>query len=105
MMLLKLMFLLLSWAIWWGGLVAIIKVDQARRDRQMRAAGAVNFENKSVTQYLLFGLLCGGLVLPLYFWVTRKSAGAVLLGFAAGLGLLVVAGIVSAIGTAVTGLH
>lgn len=64
---------LLCWITWWGGVVLVIKIDQKRRDAAIKAEGNVNFEDKSVTPYLALGLLCGGLVLPVYFYATRKT--------------------------------
>ena len=98
MFVLGLFFLFLTWATWWGGLVLIIKIDQQRRDQARKAEGGVNFESKDVGSYLLLGLLCGGLVLPLYFWVTRKTASAVLIGFLLGGALFAAATFVSILG-------
>src|SRR5689334_10932200 len=95
---LSILFYALSWAVWWGGIVAIIKIDQKRRDAAMRAAGDVNFEDKSVLPYLVLGVICGGLVLPVYFWTTRKTGVGVLIGIGLAFVVAIVSGVFQAIG-------
>ncbi len=72
---------IVTWIVWWGGLALIIFIDGKLRDRAMRRDGEVNLQPRSVWPYLVVGLLCGALVLPIYFWVTRRSVRGLLVGF------------------------
>lgn len=87
---LRILFTVLAWMIWWGGLVFVIQMDQkSRPDR----------DSTPVTRYVLLGLLCGALVLPFYFWSTRKTASAALRGAAIALGLALAAGFIAFVGS------
>lgn len=93
---------ILTWAVWWGSLAAILNIDQSRRDAAAKAADTVNFQERGLLPYLMLGLFCGApLVLPMYFYATRKSYGAALLGLAIGAGITLVAGVVHAVASMV----
>lgn len=71
------------WVFWYGFTVAVILIDQRRRKARAQVSDEVDiaqFEDMSIWPYLVMGLLCGALPLPLYFYATRKSAVGVLLG-------------------------
>lgn len=76
----------IAWLLWSASVVTVIKVDQRRRAAAAAArpdeVDVTRFEDKSVTPYLVLSFFCGALVLPVYFWATRKSAKGVLLGIA-----------------------
>jgi hypothetical protein len=90
MMGLRILFTVLAWMIWWGGLVFVIQMDQK---------GRAETEPTPVTKYVLLGLVCGSFVLPFYFWSTRKTASAALRGAAIGLGLALAAGFIAFVGS------
>ena len=69
-----------AWITWYGLLVAIIVGDKRLRAAKLRREGLENYDESSVASYLVAGLLCGGLVIPVYFWMTRGKLGAVALG-------------------------
>lgn len=93
----------LIWAVWWGGVVLVIKVEK-RRDKAIQAEGNVNFEDKSITGYLLLGLICGGLILPVYFYATHKTGKAAGVGVLLGIGIMIVALLVGTAGLMITGV-
>ncbi len=96
------LFTVLTWAVWWGGVVLIIKRDQAQRRIAAEREHGVSFEKQSVLPYLALGLLCGGLVLPAYFGATRRSAAGFFLGLLYGVGVFIVAVAVSFVGRLLT---
>ena len=90
---LKILFSVIAWLVWWGGLVLILQMDRRERDPE-----------GSIAPYVLLGLLCGGFVLPIYFWVTRRTFSAALRGFGWAILLLLAAGFISFVGALATGV-
>jgi hypothetical protein len=74
----------MAWVLWTASVVTVIKVDQRRRAAAAKARpdgiDVTAFEEKSVTPYLVISFLCGALVLPVYFYATRKSWKGALVG-------------------------
>jgi hypothetical protein len=74
----------MGWILWTASVVTVIKVDQRRRTAAAKARpdeiDVTAFEEKSVTPYLVVSCLCGALVLPVYFYATRKSWRGALVG-------------------------
>ena len=89
-----LVFLVLSVVVYWGGMAAIIHIDGKRQHEKARAAGSVDFMDRSPLPYMLLGVLCGPLPLIFYFGTTRKSVGGWLLGLVIGVGWTFAASIV-----------
>jgi len=74
------MLTVIVWIVFYGSMVAVIKVDQNMRATRAAAEGVPDWDNKSVVPYLVIGLICGGLILPVYFYSTRKSGIGALIG-------------------------
>jgi hypothetical protein len=89
MMGLRILFTVLAWLVWWGGLVFVIQMDQKARSN----------DSRSVTPFVLLGLVCGVLVLPAYFWTRYRTFSAALRGLGIALGLGLVAGFIAFVGT------
>jgi hypothetical protein len=66
--------------VFWGYVALAIVLDQRLRTARARARGEVNFDDGRPGPYIFWGLLTGGLVLPVYFYASRKRAWALLLG-------------------------
>ena len=94
MMGLRILFSVLAWLVWWGGVIFIIQLDQKARNSE---------QNQAITKYLLAGVLCGAFVLPVYFWSTRRTATAALRGAAIAFGLALVAFFIAFVGTLIPG--
>ena len=71
---------IICWVVLWGSMAAIIRIDQGQRANQAKAQGLPDFQDKSIVPFLLMGLICGALILPVYFYTTRKNAIGVLIG-------------------------
>src|SRR5262245_15512922 len=72
--------------IFWFGLVAIIiATDAGARKRKSTTTESIDLSDKSVWPWMMVALVGGPLVLPVYFWRTRRNTGAL----AAGVGLMV----------------
>lgn len=70
----------ITWAVWFGSLAAVIFIDRNIRQARQQASGTVDFTDDRIGSYLALGVICGGAVLPMYFWVTRRSFVGVLIG-------------------------
>jgi hypothetical protein len=105
MQIVKLIFILLMALIWWGGMFAIIKSDQKRRSAELASKGEVNFQEKSILPYLLLGLICGALILPVYFGATRRSWKGFLVGLLWDMGLGFAVNLIYILGTVITGIR
>jgi hypothetical protein len=68
--------------IFWGYIALAITIDQRLRTARARARGEVNFDEGRPSAYVSWGLLSGGLILPIYFYASRKRAWALVLGSA-----------------------
>lgn len=101
---LKILFSVMAWLIWWGGLVLVIQMDRRQLEQKARAEGSENPNQTRLAPYVVCGLLCGGFVLPIYFWVTRRTLSATLAGFGLALLLSLAAGFVSFVGTLAAGV-
>jgi hypothetical protein len=71
---------LILWVIWAGWASAIIVIDHRLRVRRARARGAVDFSVGAPLQYLVLSLIASFLVLPIYFYATRRKWWALLEG-------------------------
>jgi hypothetical protein len=71
------------WIVWWAFAALLMSWDQKRRTACAAARGEVNFDDGNIRSYLFWSLFIGALVLPLYFYATRKKAFALALGLAA----------------------
>jgi hypothetical protein len=85
---------LVLWFIWAAYASAIIFFDHRLRVRQALARGEVDFSDGAPLHYLVLSLIAGFLVLPVYFYATRKRWWGLLVG--------VLATFVSALATSVT---
>lgn len=72
--------------LYWGGMAGIILFDAKTQRERARAAGTVDFADRSPMAYLLLGLICGPIPLMMYFGTTRKALGGWLTGAAIGIG-------------------
>jgi hypothetical protein len=77
-----------------------IGLDGKRQRENARAAGSVDFLDRSPLPYMLLGVLCGPLPLIFHFGTTRKSVGGWLLGLAIGIGWSVLVSVVFNVGMA-----
>jgi hypothetical protein len=93
---LPLLFAITMFVVYWGGMAAIIWMDEQRARERARASGLVDFRDRRVLPYMLLGVLCGPLPLVVYFGATRRSVGGWLLGLVIGVGWsLLVSGVFS----------
>jgi hypothetical protein len=65
-----------------GYIALAITIDQRLRTARARARGEVNFDEGRPSAYVSWALLSGGLILPIYFYASRKRAWALVLGSA-----------------------
>jgi hypothetical protein len=84
-----------GWATWVLVVMAVIFIDQRRRANATDQYGYAISDDVSIANYIIAAVLCGGLVFPVYFWSTRKSA----LGVVIGVGFMVVAGMIASAAT------
>lgn len=84
---------LILWLTWATYAAAIITIDHRIRVRRARARGEVDFSDGAPLAYLVLSLIAGCLVLPVYFYATRKRWWALALGLAATLASVVVAAV------------
>ena len=77
--------------IFFAGLTALtIVIDRKQRARQAQHRGVVDFSDSNPFAYLVFAVITPFLVLPVYFYSTRKVMGGDrLLAVFVGLGLSV----------------
>jgi hypothetical protein len=68
--------------VFWGYVALAITIDQRLRTARAHARGEVNFDEGKPGSYVFWGLVTGGLVLPIYFYASRKRVWALLLGSA-----------------------
>lgn len=71
---------------YWLGMAGVIGLDGRRQREKARAAGTVDFQDRSPLPFMMMGALCGPIPLVLYFGTTRKSARGWVLGLAIGVG-------------------
>ena len=80
------------------------KVEK-RRSAELASKGEVNFQEKSILPYLLLGLICGALILPVYFGATRRSWKGFLVGLLWDVGLGFAVNLIYILGTVITGIR
>jgi hypothetical protein len=68
--------------VFWGYVALAITIDQRMRNASAHARGEVNFDEGKPGAYIFWGLLSGGLVVPVYFYASRKRVWALLVGSA-----------------------
>jgi hypothetical protein len=68
---------------YFGITIAVIRIDAKRQRDKARAAGGVDFMDRSVTPYMILAFISGALPLIFYFGITRKKASGWLLGIGA----------------------
>ena len=73
----------LVWIIWALWDAAFINVDRRIRVARVAAAGGVDFTEGRALWYLILSFIASWLVLPVYFYATRKRPSAILLGILA----------------------
>lgn len=83
---------------------AVIVVDGRNQRAKARAEGLEDFTDTNPVPYLLLGLLCGFLSLPVYFYVSRKSWVGALIGLGMSFATALVASIILVILQLVTGI-
>jgi hypothetical protein len=85
---------LLTQLLWFGLAAGTIAVDRRllATPVDMSDPEHVDLRDRSATPFLLLMLVLGGIVIPFYFWYSRRSVGAVL----AGVGIMVVISLVVA---------
>jgi hypothetical protein len=66
--------------VFWAYVALAITIDQRLRTARAHARGEVNFDEGKPGRYVFWGLMTGGLVLPFYFYASRKRVWALLLG-------------------------
>jgi hypothetical protein len=88
------MFTLILWIVWAAYASAIIVIDHRFRVRRAAARGEVDFSEGAPLRYLVLSLIASSLVLPVYFYATRKRWWAILEG--------VVATVISGLATGAT---
>ena len=98
---LPLLFAVAMFLVYWGGMAGIIWYDGKRQREKARAAGSVDFLDRSPLPYMLLGVLCGPLPLMFYFGTTRKSVGGWIMGIAIGFGWSALVSVVYNVGAAV----
>jgi hypothetical protein len=78
---------ILTQLLWFGLGAATIAVDRQLLARPMDLDDpeSIDLKDRSATPFLLLMLVLGGLVIPFYFWYSRRSVAAVL----AGIGILI----------------
>jgi hypothetical protein len=75
------MLLLIRTIIWWGSAALLIAIDSNYRKKKVDPdPNAPDLSDKSVAPWLLVAAVAGSLVFPFYFYSTRKSLIAALLG-------------------------
>jgi hypothetical protein len=74
---------ILVWLVYFGFTAAVIVVDGKIARARVEREGSVDFMDRSVTPYILIGLLCGPLPLIFYFGATRRSVVGWLIGVGA----------------------
>jgi hypothetical protein len=84
---------LFSWIIWALYVAALITIDHRMRVRRALANGGVDFSDGAPLRYLVLSLVSSFLVLPVYFYATRKRWWAIPLGLVAGVGTGFAAGL------------
>jgi hypothetical protein len=85
---------LVTQALWFGLAALVILFDRRLMSRAFDPnadAGFIDLKDRSPTPFLGLMLIFGGIVLPFYFWYSRRSLAAVLVGIVLmfALGLLV----------------
>jgi hypothetical protein len=73
----------IAWVIWACYACAIIVIDHRLRVRRAAARGDVDFSNGAPLRYLVLSLVTSFLVLPVYFYATRRRWWALLEGVVA----------------------
>src|SRR5438105_4672761 len=69
-------------AAWIGYILLIIQLDRRRMERWSRAHPEANYLEPEVSTVFWAGLIiCGPLLLPMYFYNSRRSARGLLMGF------------------------
>ena len=82
---------LLVQALWFGLAALIIVLDRQAGARNSELDPDVpDLQDRSVAPFLFLMIIFGGLVIPFYMWISRRSTAAVLVG----IGLMVACGIV-----------
>src|SRR3954447_19267596 len=71
------------WTIWAAYASAIIVIDHRFQVRRALASGEPDFSSGAPLRYLVLSLVAAFLVLPVYFYMTRRKWWAVLVGVAA----------------------
>lgn len=75
---------LVTQILWFGLAALIILIDRRLMNRAFDPnttdVEIVDLKDRSATPFLGLMLIFGGLVLPFYFWYSRRSAAAVLVG-------------------------
>ena len=67
--------------IWWGTAALLIGIDSSRRRKKVdRDPSNPDLSDKSVGPWLIVAAVAGSLVFPFYFYSTRKTATAALVG-------------------------
>jgi hypothetical protein len=94
---------LTGWVAWFGSFALVMMIDRKFRRERAAASGEVDFSDDRIVQYLLLGLICGALVLPIYFYATRRSIGWALIGLALTVPCLIAVVIVQLIVSVVLG--
>jgi hypothetical protein len=94
---------LLVGLVFWAYVAIAITIDQRLRTARAHARGEVNFDEGKPGTYVFWGLLSGGLVLPIYFYASRKRIWALLAGSAI-LALVYFATLLT-VGIAATAIH
>jgi hypothetical protein len=74
---------LVLWFVWAAYASAIIVIDHRLRVRRAAALGTVDFSQGAPLQYLVLSLITSFLVLPIYFYATRRRWWALLQGVVA----------------------
>jgi hypothetical protein len=80
------------WTIWGAHASAIIAIDHWFLVRRARARGEVDFSNGAPLRYMVLCLIASFLVLPVYFYATRKRWWALGLGVLASIGSVIATG-------------
>jgi hypothetical protein len=81
---------MISWIIYWAFISLTMIIDRKIRAQRAQQRGVVDFTDSNPVSYLALGLLAPCLVLPIYFYSSRKVMGGSRLGAVlAGIGLSV----------------